>query len=72
MDPVIIIAWCIIGLLVGLQYGHCCNNLPNWKKFLCAMVFLVGGPFFVVAQVCEMILDILLPEGWDDDDERII
>ncbi len=68
MDPVISIIWCIMGLFVGLQYAHCTAELSGWKKFLCATVFLVGGPFFIVTQICEAILDALLPEGWSDDD----
>ena len=68
MDPVMNIVWCIMGLLVGLQYAPCITELTNWKKFLCATIFLVGGPFFIIAQICEAVLDALLPEGWSDDD----
>lgn len=34
-----------------------------------AIIFLVGGPFFAVVNILEILLDILMPEGWSDDED---
>ena len=33
------------------------------------IVFIVGGPFFAIANILEILLDIMMPEGWSDDED---
>ena len=61
------ILWGIMSLLVMIQYAPLCKDLPNGDKFAVGLIFLVGGPFFAIANVLEALLDCYLPEGWDDD-----
>lgn len=61
------ILWSIMSLLVMIQYAPLCKDLPNGDKLAVGLIFLVGGPFFAIANVLEALLDYYLPEGWDDD-----
>lgn len=60
------ILWGIMSLLVMIQYAPLCKDLPNGDKLAVGLIFLVGGPFFAIANVLEALLDCYLPEGWDD------
>lgn len=60
------ILWGIMSLLVMIQYAPLCKDLPNGDKLAIGLIFLVGGPFFAIANVLEALLDCYLPEGWDD------
>lgn len=62
-----IILWCIMSLIVGLQYAYLCNELPWYKQLLVSTIFLIAGPAFLVTQIAEAIFDVILPEGWDND-----
>lgn len=61
------ILWGIMSLLVMIQYAPLCKDLPDGDKLAVGLIFLVGGPFFAIANVLEALLDCYLPEGWDDD-----
>lgn len=61
------ILWGIMSLLVMIQYAPLCKDLPDGDKLAVGLIFLVGGPFFAIANVLETLLDCYLPEGWDDD-----
>lgn len=34
---------------------------------LAGIIFIIGGPFFAIVNVLEGILNVIMPEGWDDD-----
>ena len=69
MDPVISILWCMFGMLIGIKYAGVCAGQPWWKCLFCATIFLVGGPFFVLVDILENLLDMLFPDGWEGDDD---
>lgn len=64
------ILWGIMSLLVMIQYAPLCKDLPNGDKLTVGLIFLVGGPFFAIANVLEALLDCYLPEGWDDNESN--
>ena len=69
MEAIVIsILWLFISLLVGLQYIHYCKDLGPIERGIVFMIFLFGSPFLVIANVLELILGFIFPEGWDDDD----
>jgi hypothetical protein len=45
--------------------------LNDADKFTVMIIFLIGGPFFAIANVLEQLLDCIMPPGWggDDDDD---
>ena len=69
MDPVINILWCLMGLLVGMQYAPVCAGLKWYKQLLVCLIFFACGPMFIIVQIAEAILDAILPEGWDEDND---
>ncbi len=67
MEIIIAILWAVLSLLVMIQYAPYCKDL-DWKGMLVVgIVFIVGGPFFAIANILETILDCFMPEGWDQD-----
>ena len=61
------VLWAIMSLLVMIQYASACKDLSNNDKLIVGIIFMVGGPFFAIANVLEALLDCFLPEGWDED-----
>ena len=63
---VIAILWAVCSLLVMIQYAPFCKNMPEGDFLLAGIIFIIGGPFFAIVNVLEGLLDIIMPEGWDD------
>ena len=61
------VLWAIMSLLVMIQYAPACKDLSNNDKLIVGIIFMVGGPFFAIANVLEALLDCFLPKGWDED-----
>ena len=61
------VLWAVLSLLVMIQYAPACKDLSNNDKLIVGIIFMIGGPFFAIANVLEALLDCFLPEGWDDD-----
>lgn len=38
-------------------------------SFCVLLIFLVGGPFFMVSTILEAMLNMFMPEGWNDNDD---
>ena len=64
---IIIILWAAMSLLVMIQYAPFCKDLSNNDKLIVGIIFMIGGPFFAIANILETLLDCFLPEGWDAD-----
>ena len=48
--------------------GPFTNKLNIWKQIMIIITIFIGTPFMLVTQAIELILDIFLEEGWNDDD----
>ena len=46
------------------------NDLETWKQIIVSIVVILGAPFMLIVQAIELILDIFLEEGWNDDDDN--
>jgi hypothetical protein len=49
-----------------IQYAPFCVGMPKADYMLAGFIFLIGGPFFAIVNVLEGILNVIMPEGWDD------
>ena len=61
------VLWAVLSLLVMIQYAPACKDLSNNDKLIVGIIFMIGGPFFAIANVLEALLDCFLPKGWNDD-----
>jgi hypothetical protein len=68
---VIAILWAACSLLVMIQYAPFCKDMPEGDFLLAGIIFIIGGPFFTIVNVLEGLLDIIMPEGWDDGTPRM-
>lgn len=64
---IIMVLWSVCSLLVMIQYAPYCKDMPRADFILAGIIFIIGGPFFAIVNVLEGLLDIIMPEGWDDD-----
>ena len=70
--------WIIIGLWVCLAWSFLAaswetlsaHELTIFESIIVFLIIFVGAPAFTLAGMLETILDLLLPEGWDDDDDN--
>ena len=62
---IVLILWAACSLLIMTQYAPYCSELSTGDYILAGIIFIIGGPFFVITNELEMILDMILPEGWD-------
>lgn len=70
MESIIItILWSICSLLLMVQYAPMCNKevMSKLDILIAGTIFIIGGPFFAIGNILTAILDLILPEGWDDD-----
>ena len=67
MEGIIIaVLWAVCSLLVMIQYAPFCKDMPEGDFLLAGIIFIIGGPFFAIVNVLEGLLDIIMPEGWDN------
>jgi hypothetical protein len=52
-----------------LEYIQACKDLSIIEQIAVSLIFLIGGPVFAISNVLTGILDLILPEGWDDDND---
>lgn len=66
-----IILWGVISTITFIPHISACKELSDTDKFTVMVIFLIGGPFFAIANVLEQLLDCIMPPGWggDDDDD---
>lgn len=64
---IIFILWSLFGIIACTEYAPYCKDLKTGSRIIIGVIFLVGGPIFAVSSILELVLRILIPEGWDDD-----
>lgn len=64
---IVLVLWAVLSLLVMIQYAPACKELSDNDKLIVGIIFIIGGPFFAIANVLEALLDCFLPEGWGDE-----
>lgn len=67
---IIIIFWICSSLLCLLQNREIIGEVSEENKPFVYAVYIIGGPIFMISNVLEEILDLLMPEGWDSLDKN--
>lgn len=62
--------WITFSLVSLFEYFPQCRELTFFEQLVVILIFFVGGPIFAMNQVLTQLLDLFLPEGWDDDDDQ--
>lgn len=63
---IIIVFWACSSLLCLLQNRDTINEVKEENKPIVYAVYIIGGPIFMISNVLEEILDLLMPAGWDN------
>lgn len=64
----IIILWAMFSIMTAMEYAPYSKDLSFSKKVILIIICLMG-PVFAANNILAAILDMILPEGWDDDDD---
>ena len=43
---------------------------PQANKFIAGIILIIGAPIFCAYTALSGLLDLLFPEGWEDDDDK--
>lgn len=65
----VIILWMTMAGIVIVQYAPACKDLKGLDAIVVFLIFLIGGPILSMASILEAFLTVLLPEGWDDEND---
>lgn len=66
---IIIILWSTLSTISILEYFPVIAKLNPVDRWIVFLVFMIGGPVFGINEILTTILDLIFPEGWDNDDE---
>lgn len=67
-----IILWGVLSTIMFIPHMSATKDLSEQDKFIVMIIFLIGGPFFAIANVLEQLLDCIMPPGWGGDDDDFI
>lgn len=70
MNIILYILWFATAISIMPNIAPYTNDLSFWKQAIVTIVVILGAPFMLVAQAIELILDMFLAEGWNDDDDK--
>ena len=70
MSIIVYILWLAAAISIMPNIAPYANSLSLWKQAIVAIVAILGAPFMLVTQAIELILDIFLAEGWNNDDDN--
>lgn len=69
MGIICFILWLVMASSVAFQYRDEIQEMEFSKQITVLIIFAVGGPFFAITNILSSLLDIFMPEGWNDDDD---
>lgn len=67
---VICILWGTLSTISILEYLPVIAKLNPTDKIVAFIVFAIGGPVFGINEILTTILDLIFPEGWDNDGDQ--
>lgn len=67
---IICILWGTLSTISILEYLPVIAKLKSADKVIVFIVFAIGGPIFGINEILTTILDLIFPEGWDNDGDQ--
>ncbi len=63
----IIIIWALIWISICLNYIKPLSQLSFWDQLLVFIILAIAAPALFLAEIVDALLDLIMPPGWDDD-----
>ena len=64
----IIIIWALIWISICLNYIKPLSQLSFWYQLLVFIILVIAAPALFLAEIVDALLDLIMPPGWNDDD----
>ena len=64
------ILWLTLSLISAMEYLPHTKNMGKLELVVFVFIFMIGGPIFGINEVLTTLLESIMPEGWDDDEDR--
>lgn len=62
------ILWGVFAMMTAIEYAPYCKDL-SFAKRMTVLIICLAGPIFAINNILSSLLDMILPEGWNDDDD---
>lgn len=60
-------AWLIYAQLLLRNFDDIVDNINGWQYLGLVLILFAGAPIFLLYEIFEFLLDLILPEGWNED-----
>lgn len=67
MGPILIL-WAVMAILTLVEYSPDASEINLFGKIVVFFTLTLGAPILFAYSAIKEILDLFLPEGWDDED----
>lgn len=64
---IIAAVWFILAAKLIMNFWDTMDEIGVLAQLVLMLVLTIGAPFFFIVEILELVIDLLLPEGWDSD-----
>lgn len=64
---IIAAVWFILAARLIMNFWDIMDEIGVLAQLVLMLVLTIGAPFFFIVELLELIIDFILPEGWDSD-----
>ena len=58
--------WLIYAQLLLRNFDDIIDEINGWQYLGLVLIIFAGAPVFLLYEIFEFLLDLILPEGWDE------
>ena len=62
-----IAVWAILAIRLIMNFWDIMDEIDVLAQLVLMLVLTIGAPFFFIVELLELVIDLILPEGWDSD-----
>lgn len=62
-----IAVWAILAIRLMMNFWDIMDEIGVLAQLVLMLVLTIGAPFFFIVEILELVIDLILPEGWDSD-----
>jgi hypothetical protein len=62
-----IAVWVILAIRLITNFWDIMDEIGVLAQLVLMLVLTIGAPFFFIVELLELVIDLILPEGWDSD-----